>query len=117
MRNARFSRWGRAALLTIVAMAMVGCTSTVALAPLPPEKYEKLGYVTGNACGHLLFGDWALAFIPIKLSERVQTARQKALAKAPGATDLMNVTITENWTYWLIGSSRCVVVSGEAIKS
>ena len=51
------------------------------------------------------------------LSDRVQTAKFRALEKVPGATDLVNVTIQEHWYYWVIGSSRCVNVSGEAIKS
>ena len=87
------------------------------MAPLPPEKYEKLGATRASDCGYLLLGDYVLAFIPIGLSERVETAKAKAIAKVPGATDLVDVSISERWYYWLIGSSRCVTVSGEAIKS
>lgn len=115
--NKRILRCGRAAILGGATAALVGCASTVALAPLPPEKYEKLGSTSGDACGVLLLGDWVGAFIPIGLSDRVATAKSSALAKVPGATDLVNVTIEERWYYWLIGSSRCVTVSGEAIKS
>ena len=82
--NNRILRWGRAAILAGAAAALVGCASTVALAPLPPEKYEKLGSTSGDACGVLLLGDWFLAFIPIGLSDRVKTARSSALAKVPG---------------------------------
>jgi hypothetical protein len=101
----------------ILSICICGCATTVALAPLPPEKYEKLGSTSGDSCGILLLGDWALAFIPIDLTERVQAAKASAIAKVPGATDLVNVTIQERWYYWLIGSSRCVTVSGEAIRS
>ena len=115
--NKRSLRWGRAAILAGAAAILVGCASTVRLAPLPPEKYEKLGATSGDSCGVLLLGDWVAAFIPIGLSERLQSAKSSAVAKVPGATDLVNVTIEERWYYWLIGSSRCVTVSGEAIKS
>jgi hypothetical protein len=110
-------RWGRAAILAGAAAALVGCATTVSLAPLPPEKYEKLGATSGDSCGVLLLGDWFLAIIPIGLSERVRTAKSSAVAKVPGATDLINVTVEERWYYWVVGSSRCVTVSGEAIKS
>lgn len=114
--NKRIVRWGRSAIVAGAA-ALLGCVSTTSLAPMPPEKYEKLGSTSGDACGVLLLGDWFAAFIPIGLVDRVQTAKLNAIAKVPGATDLINVTIQERWYYWLIGSSRCVTVSGEAIKS
>jgi hypothetical protein len=101
----------------ILSVCMAGCATTVSLAPLPPENYEKLGYTSGSSCGVLLLGDWVAAFIPIGLSSRVEAAKSSALANVPGATDLVNVTIQERWYYWAIGSSRCVTVSGEAIKS
>jgi hypothetical protein len=114
--NNKALRWGRSAIFAGAA-AMVGCVSTTSLAPLPPEKYEKLGSVSGEACGVLLLGDWVAAFIPIGLADRVQTAKANAIAKVPGATALINVTTQERWYYWLVGSSRCVTVTGEAIKS
>jgi hypothetical protein len=103
--------------MLVGAVALAGCATTVSLAPLPPEKYEKLGSTSGDSCGVLLLGDWVLAFIPIGLSDRVKDAKTNAVSKVPGATDLVNVTVQERWYYWLIGSSRCVTVSGEAIKS
>ncbi len=114
--NESIFRFGRVATL-VSAVTLGGCATTVALAPLPPEKYENLGPTSADSCGALLLGDWVLAFIPIGLSERVEAAKSSAVAKVPGATDLVNVTIQERWYYWLIGSSRCVTVSGEAIKS
>jgi hypothetical protein len=114
--NKSFLRLGRIATL-VGAIALAGCATTVSLAPLPPEKYEKLGSTSGDYCGVLLLGDWVAAFIPIGLSDRIKNAKENAVAKMPGATDLVNVTIQERWYYWLIGSSRCVTVSGEAIKS
>jgi hypothetical protein len=110
------AKWRRVVAFVGIA-SLGGCTSTVSIAPLPPEKYERLGATSGSACGILLLGDYVAAFIPIGLSERVQTAKAKAIANVPGATDLVDVSITERWYYWLVGSSRCVTVSGEAIKS
>ena len=110
-------RWGQSAILAGAVTVVVGCVSTSSLAPLPPEKYEKLGATSGGSCGVLLLGDYVAAFIPIGLADRVKTAKSNAIAKVPGATDLVDVTIQENWYYWVIGSSRCVTVSGEAIKS
>lgn len=94
-----------------------GCSSTVTIAPMPPEKYEVLGATSGDACGVLLVGDWFAAILPLGLSERVTKATERALAKVPGSTALVNVTVEERWYYWLIGSSRCVTVNGEAIRS
>lgn len=55
-------------------------------------------------------------FIPAMLNERVERAHAEALAKAPGATALMNVTYEEYWFWWVIGTTRCVTISGEAIR-
>ena len=63
----------------------------------------------------LIFGS-ALNFLPAGLNERVENAYNDALIKAPGATALVDVTMHENWYWWLVGSSRCVTVTGEAIK-
>lgn len=104
-------------VLASAAATTLGCSSTVMLAPLPPENYTVLGETDGRACGVLLLGDWYAAVLPIQLSQRVANARAKAIAKVPGATDLINVTVQENWYYWFIGSSRCVTVTGEAIQS
>ena len=105
------------AMVLVGIVTLVGCATSTTLAPLPPEQYQKLGYTSGDACGALLLGDWLLAFMPIGLSDRVEDARADAIAKVPGATDLVNVSVKETWYYWLIGTSRCVTISGEAIKS
>lgn len=108
---------GLTLLTLILSVSITGCATTVAHVPLPPEKYENLGSTSGNPCGVLLLGDWALASIPIGLTERVQVAKSNPFAKEPSATDLVNVTIQERWYDWLIGSSRCVTVSSEGIRS
>ena len=50
------------------------------------------------------------------INSRVENAYQNALASVPGATALVDVTMRENWQWWVIGTSRCVTVTGEAIK-
>jgi len=50
------------------------------------------------------------------INSRAEKAYSDAVSKAPNATALTNVTIQENWYWWLIGTARCVTVTGEAIK-
>ena len=86
------------------------------VAPRPPEKYEKLGQASGKACGSLLILATAYNFIPILLNSRVERAYANAVQSVPGATGLVNVTLQEDWTWWIIGSARCVTITGEAIR-
>jgi len=95
-----------------------GCSSsTVKLSSMPPENYQSLGQTTGSACGFLILGDYVLAFIPINLSDRIERAKADALARVPGATDLVNVSTSEFWFYGAVIHGRCIKVKGEAIKS
>ena len=117
MRRSNLGNPGRAFFLS-ACVVLSGCSSmAVEVAPLPPEKYQKLGPTSGRACGSLILGDWVLAFIPIQLDDRVARAREQAISRVPDATDLVNVSIKEMWFYWAIGSTRCTTVFGEAIKS
>ena len=101
----------------VLSMFVGGCASPfVTVAPTPPEKYERLGAAEGRNCGALLVLASAYNFIPAGLNDRVAAAYQSAVASVPGATALVNVTYQEDWYWWLIGSSRCVTVKGEAIK-
>jgi hypothetical protein len=81
-----------------------------------PENYLKLGKANGEACGSLLIGPTAYNFIPIMLNSRVERAYQKALESVPGSTSLVDVTLEEKWIWWLIGTTRCVTITGEAVK-
>jgi hypothetical protein len=94
-----------------------GCESGfVKVAPQPPEKYERLGPASGTGCGTLFIDGTAYNFIPVLLNERVERAYAKALESVPGATALINVTMSEDWFWWVVGSTKCVTISGEAIK-
>lgn len=103
--------------LVITLMAAAGCASAYkTVLPTPPDNYQKLGVAKGEACGSMLIISTAYNFIPISLNERVENAYEKALASVPGATALMNVTMQENWYWWVIGSTKCVTITGEAIR-
>jgi hypothetical protein len=106
-------------ILVIVAVFMLGtgCASGFrTVMPQPPEKYEKLGPASGSACGSMLIGPTAYNFIPVMLNSRVARAYQQALDSVPGSTALINVTMQEDWYWWVIGTARCVTIQGEAIR-
>jgi hypothetical protein len=89
-----------------------GCASDMnTIVAKPPVNAQKLGHVEGTATGSLLF-----TFIPIGENLRTKQAYANALAKAPGATALQNVTLQEDWNWWFFGTSKIVTISGEAVK-
>jgi hypothetical protein len=50
------------------------------------------------------------------MSSRVQRAYDDAVAGVPGASALVDVTMHEEWYWVVLGTLRCVTISGEAIK-
>lgn len=115
MMNSR--SFSAASALVLMASLLGGCASGFTnISPTPPENYKSLGPTTGKACGSLGILATAYYVIPIGLNERVEKAYVDALNKVPGAKSLINVTMQEDWNWWLIGSGRCVTVSGEAVK-
>jgi hypothetical protein len=105
-------------LLSISLLLLIsGCSSHfTTIQTTPPEKYEKLGLVTGTASGSLGAVSTAYYVIPMALNSRIDRAYNNALLKAPGATALINVTYDESWFWWVIGTARTVTISGEAIR-
>lgn len=96
---------------------IAGCASEyVMIAPAAPAKYELLGRAEGSACGSLLVDGTAYNIFPVMLNSRVQRAYDNAVKSVPGATGLIYVTMREDWYYWILGSSRCVTISGQAIR-
>lgn len=96
---------------------LCGCVSDrVVLTPTPSDNYQRLGKVEGSACGHLGILATAYYFIPMALNSRYERAYSEALSKAPGATGLIDITISEDWYWWVIGTARCVTIQAEAIK-
>jgi hypothetical protein len=105
-------------LAAFAAVALLGgCASGVtAVAPTPPSDYSSLGSARGSACGSQGLLATAYYFVPMGLNSRVDRAYDNALRSVPGATALVNVTLQENWYWWLIGTARCVTITGEAVK-
>lgn len=94
-----------------------GCASGLTtIAPQPPAQYENLGPATGKASGSIGVLGTATNFIPMGLNSRIYRAYDNAVASVPGATGLINVTLEESWFWWVIGTSRTVIISGEAIR-
>jgi len=106
-----------ALVVAIASVLSIGCASgRTNIAPLPPDNFERLGPATGKACGSLGVLSTAYYFIPLGLNSRVERAEARALESVPGATGLVDVTLKEDWYWWLIGTARCVTISGEAIR-
>ena len=104
-------------LMILVLLAIAGCASDpVTVAPVPPAKYRILGKATGNACGSIGIVGAAYYFIPMGLNSRVERAYDRAIQSVPGATGLVNVELKDDWFWWLLASTRCTTVSGDAIK-
>ncbi len=96
---------------------LAGCASGfTTIAHTPPEHYEKLGPATGKATGSLGVVGAAYYAIPMGLNTRVERAYADALQSVPGATSLIDVTLEEDWFWWVIGTGRTVTVTGEAIR-
>lgn len=114
-------RRNQGGILTIMAITasylLAGCASGFTnVAPSPPAQYSRLGPATGSACGSLGIAGTAYYFIPMGINGRVERAYNDAVASVPSATALVDVTMQENWYWWLIGTARCVTVTGEAIR-
>ncbi len=104
-------------MVMLMVVFLMGCASGyTTVAPRLPEKFEKLGRAEGKACGTMLIGPTAYNFIPIILNERTERAYEEAVKNVPGATALANVTMREYWFWWVLGSTRCVTITGEAIR-
>jgi len=108
-------RWLIAGLITVLLVG--GCAGNyVKIAPRASETYENLGPVEGSGCGTMLFLSTAYNFIPVNLNERVDDAYKEALGKVPGATGLINVSYSETWFWWVLGTTRCTKITGEAVR-
>lgn len=114
MRLPTSSRTGACIALALLLTACAG--APVKVAPLPPAKYQVLGKAEGTGCGFIALLGTATNVVPIALNGRVESAYQAALASVPGATSLINVSISENWAWLVLGTQRCTTVRGDAIK-
>jgi hypothetical protein len=104
-------------LLVAITFFAGGCSSKFTnIAPEPPKKFEKLGHVSGTASGSLFIAGTPSNFIPIVLNSRVARAYNNAIESIPGTTGLVDITMEENWVWWVLGSTRSVTITGEAIR-
>jgi len=100
---------------TIMVLA-AGCTSrAVRVAPPPPPSYRVLGTVRGGACGMMLFD-----VIPLNVNQRVERAYGRALARARGATALIDTQLRDRWYtaggIMIAGHIVCTDIVGTAIQ-
>ena len=106
-------------LCLLILAVTAGCSSPmVSISPTSSINAQKLGAVEGTSSGTLvapLLGT-AYYFLPMWLNGRMQSAYDRALAQAPGATALTNVTLKEDWYWIVIGTLRRVTITGEAVK-
>ena len=84
--------------------------------PRPPQNYEVIGKAYGEATGSMLIFGTAMNFIPAYLNSRTERAAQRALGSVPGATGLINVSISEDWYWYYFGSAKVVTVTGDAVR-
>ena len=104
-------------LASVLMLSLSGCSSKeVTIEKAPPEKYEVLGKATGSASGSLGALGTAYYFIPMGLNSRTERAYVEAVQSVPNATGLINVTYSEDWFWWVIGTNRTVTVTGDAIR-
>ena len=112
-RSRQFIRLGFLLLL----IGSAGCSSGLTtIARSAPGDHASLGIAQGTACGSTLFGATLTNFIPLGLNSRVDRAYTNALRSRPGATTLRGVGLSESWFYWIIGTTRCVTITGEAVQ-
>ena len=98
-------------------LLLQGCASEpVTVFPLPPPKYEVLGRVTGLECGTLALLGAVVNFFPVQLNSRLERAYQEAVRTIPGTTSLINVEVREDWFWWVLATTRCTLITGDAIR-
>ncbi|WP_028007106.1 hypothetical protein [Solimonas flava] len=111
-----FSSLRRVAALCLCTLLGACASGFTTVAPSPPAQYTRLGPAEGSACGSLGIVSTVYYVVPMGANSRVERAYAAALASVPGATGLVDVSYHENWFWWLIGTARCVTVTGEAIR-
>ena len=100
-----------------IGILLLGCASNpVNIAKMPPDRYEVIGRAKGSACGMLGLVHPNIQFFPFALNSRVARAYNRAIESVPGADSLINVQLDEDWYWWILGTARCVTVSGDAVR-
>jgi len=103
--------------VALLPLILCACsTEFVTVAPDVSTEAPRLGHVRGVAYSHILFGSPTYNIIPIGWDGRAQRACDEAIGCVPGATGLVDVTLEEDWFWWVIGSARKLVLEGDAVK-
>ena len=99
-------------LAFVVTLATAACSSAPLTIPTPPVGPDEkvLGEVSGSDVGVMLF-----QLIPINQNSRFVDAYAEALARAPGATRLVNPTISERWFWAYLLNGYSFTVRGTAV--
>ena len=100
--------------LMVMVLVLAGCSGIPLRIPgegIAPGE-ESMGPVTGEATGVMLF-----QCIPIGQNDRFQSAYQRALMSAPGATRLVDVTIQEDWFWAWVLNGYQFKLTGTAVRS
>jgi hypothetical protein len=109
-------RHGLMLSMVVITFLLTACGSApVMVGKLPPLKYQKLGPATGEACGTLGLLTPPANFLPMALNSRVEDAYRQAIHSMPGATGLINVEYKEDWFWWVLATTRCTTITGDAI--
>ena len=101
----------------LAAFVLPACeTDFVMIAPEVSTEAETLGYVQGNSYRHLLLGTPMYNVIPIGWSGCTTRACEEALAEHSGENlALRDVTMREDWFWWVIGSARQFNIEGDVV--
>ena len=76
--------------------------------PMEDGRPHKMSYRrTGEACTSRLFG-----FIPLGGSTRLDAAVSKMTRNSEKVDNILGLHVEEKWTFWLLGTTNCTVVSG-----
>ena len=85
------------------------------IAPEVSTTDARLGPAAGTGHRHILFGTVTYNIIPIGWQGSTQRAYDEALASVSGANALADVTLEEDWFWWVVGSARTTVLTGQAV--
>lgn len=108
----------RAAAVAVLPFALAACESNFTMvAPDVRGATTRTGPAEGSAYSNLALAYPPYAcFLPWGWQDRAQLAYDRAVGSAPGATTLSDVTIAEDWTWWLLGTSRKLTIRGDGVK-
>ena len=116
MPATRSFRPGLTLSILVCTFLLSACGSApIMIGKFPPPTYKKLGTATGESCGTLGLLTPPVNFLPMALNSRVEDAYRQAIQSVPGATGLVNVEYKEEWFWWVLATTRCTTITGDAI--